>query len=135
MFETAPRNLTFADPIFHFGVSEYANSFRTSCSQFLSKYVECVIIIPIKYYALAVSLFPAYQDRIIGIPFTKHKPINFEITEENFYTYTTSNILTLSLLPIATTFSKSVRLMVAMVKVSDDSYFWSHGSSVRLMTK
>ena len=137
LLETAPPSiLTFADPIFHFGVSEYANSFRTSCAEFLDKYDQCNILIPIKYYALALSLFPAYQDRIIGIPFTKHKPINFEITEENFYTYTTSNILTLLLLPVATTFAKSVRLIGCDGReVSDDSYFWSHGSSVQINDK
>lgn len=137
LLETAPPNiLTFADPIFHFGVSEYANSFRVSCGEFLKSYANCVIIIPIKYYALAISLFPDYHDKIIGIPFTKHRPINFEITEKDFYTYTTSNILTLSLLPVATTFAKSVRLIGCDGReVSDDSYFWSHGTSVQINDK
>ena len=137
LLKTAPPNiLTFADPIFHFGVSEYASSFRSSCKKFLESYSDCVIIIPIKYYALALSLFPDYKERIIGIPFTKHKPINFEISEKNFYTYTTSNILTLSLLPVATTFAKRVRLIGCDGrKVSDDSYFWNHGSSVQINDK
>ena len=137
LLRTAPPNiLTFADPIFHFGVSEYANSFRLSCIKFLSLHTDCVIIIPIKYYALALSLFPDYKDRIIGIPFTKYKPINFQITDKSFYTYTTSNILPLSLLPVSTTFAKCVRLIGCDGrKVSDDSYFWNHGSSVQINDK
>lgn len=137
LLKSAPPNiLTFADPIFHFGVSEYANSFRASCKEFLNVYIDCTIIIPIKYYALALCLFPGYKERIIGLPFTKDRPVNFEITKERFYTYTTSNILTLSLLPVATTFAKSIRLIGCDGrKVSDDSYFWNHGSSVQINDK
>lgn len=131
-----PLVLTFADPIFHFGASDYAETFRASCIAFMRANSDCVILIPMKYYALAMALFSDFKQRIIGIPFTKNKPINFEITRDNFYTYTTANILTLSLLPVATTFSKNVRLIGCDGReVTDDGYFWGHGNSVQLNDK
>lgn len=128
-----PKILVFADPIFHFGISRYAAEFRKICQQFLDNFKDASIIVPIKYYALLISLLPYSTKQIIGIPFTKNKPINITITEDNFYTYTTANILTLLLLPLATTFTQQVNLIGCDGrKLDDDGYFWGHGKSVQI---
>ena len=133
VYHAKPKILVFADPIFHFGISKYAHSFRSSAKKFLDDYPKTYLIIPIKYYALLKSLFPNNKNQIIGIPFTKHKAINTDINEHNFYTYTTANILTLLLLPLATTFTKKVNLIGCDGRsLDDDDYFWGHGKSVQI---
>jgi hypothetical protein len=131
-----PKILVFADPIFHFGVSLYADAFRENCKKFMSQNEDVKIVIPIKYYALLLSLFPGFESRIIGVPFTKHEPINLKISEDAFYTFTTSNILTLLLLPLATTFAKKVNLIGCDGRPLDkDDYFWGHGKTVQINDK
>lgn len=133
---TNPKILVFADPIFHFGVSLYADEFRNNCKTFMRENNEAKIVIPIKYYALILSLFPGFEHRIIGVPFTKHEPINLKISEDAFYTFTTSNILTLLLLPLATTFAKKVSLIGCDGRPLDqDDYFWGHGKTVQINDK
>ena len=128
-----PKILVFADPIFHFGISKYSSNFRKICREFLTSHKELRVIIPIKYYALLKSLLPGYENQIIGVPFTKNKAINLEINSENFYTFTTANILTLLLLPLATTFTKHVNLIGCDGRdLRDDDYFWGHGKTVQL---
>lgn len=134
--ESKPKILVFADPIFHFGVSLYADTFRDNCKNFMSQNDEVKIVSPMKYYALLLSLFPGFENRIIGVPFTKHEPINLKISEDAFYTFTTSNILTLLLLPLATTFAKKVNLIGCDGRPLDkDDYFWGHGKTVQINDK
>ena len=133
---TQPRILVFADPIFHFGVSQYAEQFREICKEFLNKNKDVFLIVPFKYYALLKSLLPSNEKQIIGVPFTKHRPINLDINEDNFYTFTTSNILTLLLLPLATTFSQKINIIGCDGRsLEDNTYFWNHGQSVQINEK
>lgn len=128
-----PQVLVFADPIFHFGISKYAQSFRDISKKFLDDNPHVYLIIPIKYYALLKSLFPKNKNQIIGVPFTKHRPINIDITENTFYSYTTANILTLLLLPLAATLTEKINLIGCDGRSLDDNdYFWRHGKSVQI---
>ena len=129
-----PKILVFADPIFHFGVSEYAGKFREIVKKRLSE-SNITIIVPIKYYSLLISKFPEYESRIIAIPFSNEIDFNFDL-ENSFLVKTTSNILTLLLLPVASHFSDNINILGCDGRsLDDDSYFWGHGKSVQINDK
>lgn len=129
-----PKILVFADPIFHFGVSEYAGEFRKVVVQRLQT-TDITIIVPFKYYALLLSIFPNYSDRIIGVPFNHEIDFNLDISQ-SFIVKTTSNILTLLLLPVASTFSRSINILGCDGRSFDeDDYFWGHGKTVQINSK
>jgi glycosyltransferase involved in cell wall biosynthesis len=129
-----PCVLVFADPIFHFGVSEYAGQFRAAVEHRLAT-TDLSIIVPLKYYPLLISVLPGYTERIIGIPFEKIPRHNFDL-RENFFVKTTANILTLLLLPLATTLARQVNLIGCDGRpLEQDDYFWGHGKSVQINDK
>lgn len=129
-----PSILVFADPIFHFGVSQYAGRFREIVQQRLDT-TDLVVVVPFKYYPLVVSKFPAHADRIIGVPFEKMPRFNLDL-RGSFKVKTTANILTLLLLPLATTFASEVHITGCDGRPLDqDDYFWGHGSSVQINDK
>lgn len=131
---TNPKILVFADPIFHFGVSEYAGKFREAVLNAL-KTTDIKIVVPFKYYPLLVSKFENYSDRIIGIPFREMPEFRLDVGTE-FSVKTTANILTLLLLPLAATFSDDINLLGCDGRPLDqDDYFWGHGASVQINDK
>lgn len=129
-----PKILVFADPIFHFGISQYAQEFRKIVADKL-KSTDITVIIPFKYYALLCSIFPQYKHRIIGVPLDASIDFNSDISE-SFSVKSTANILTLLLLPVATTFSDSVNILGCDGRpFEEDDYFWGHGKTVQINSK
>lgn len=129
-----PSVLVFADPIFHFGVSEYAGRFREVVEARLAT-TDLSIVVPFKYYPLLLSKLPQFSDRIIGIPFEKIARHNFDL-RQRFLLKTTANILTLLLLPLATTLARQVNLIGCDGRpLEQDDYFWGHGKSVQINDK
>ncbi|MDA9711253.1 FkbM family methyltransferase [Luminiphilus sp.] len=134
MHEVKPQVLVFADPIFHFGPSEYAGQFRKSLLR-ASKIQNFTICIPFKYYPLFIAAMPELEPRTIGIPFVKDRDWNFDIANE-FEVKTTANILTFLMLPMATTFARQVGIIGCDGRpLEDDSYFWNHNKQVQINDK
>ncbi|WP_417225861.1 hypothetical protein [Amphritea sp.] len=129
-----PKIVVFADPIFHFGVSQYAEEFRRSVRNRFET-TDITVILPFKYYALFLSIFPEYADRIIGVPLEKDMDFNSDI-QNDFRVKSTANILTLLLLPVASTFSDSINILGCDGRsFDDDDYFWGHGKTVQINSK
>jgi glycosyltransferase involved in cell wall biosynthesis len=134
MARSKPKILVFADPIFHFGVSQYAGAFRDAVRTAMEA-TDITMVVPFKYYPLLTGMMPEYRDRIIGIPFCKKAYFNLDIGSD-FELKVTSNILTLLLLPIASTFSDEIHLIGCDGRPLDkDNYFWGHGKSVQINSK
>lgn len=134
MDEVQPQVLVFADPIFHFGPSEYAGQFRKALLR-ASKIHNFTICIPFKYYPLFIAAMPELEPRTIGIPFAKERGWNFDVASE-FEVKTTANILTFLMLPIATTFARQVGIIGCDGRpLEDDSYFWNHNKQVQINDK
>lgn len=132
--KTGMKLLVFADPIFHFGVSQYAGAFRAALVEKLQQY-DINILIPFKYYPLMVSRCPEIANRIIGVPFDPHVPFNFDMGEK-FVVRTTANVLTLMLLPIAASFADEIVTIGCDGRpVDEDSYFWGHDKTVQINDK
>ncbi len=133
MAHAKPKVFVFADPVFHFGVSGYAARFRKECRLFLGEHPQTRVVVPMRYYLLLKSLWPDFAQRLIGMPWKDRGRFNFQIDGDNFYTRATDNILTLLLLPLATTFAKQIKLIGCDGrKLEENSYFWGHGRSVQM---
>ncbi len=134
MNHVKPEILAFADPIFHFGPSQYAAEFRQKLRESARRH-DFTICIPFKHYPIFVAAVPELKDRTIAIPFVKDIPFNFDLSDQ-FRVRTTPNILTLLMTPIATTFANEVGYMGCDGRpLSEDKYFWSHNPKTQFNDK
>jgi FkbM family methyltransferase len=128
-----PKIIAIADPIFHAGCSSYAGEFRRHLCRALDTFAP-YLIVPFRDLRLYQKNLPhRYQSKLIGIPFEHIEHVNLNI-RDNFIVKTTSNILTLFLLPIASTLFKEVNIMGCDGrKVEDNKYFWEHHKESQLV--
>ncbi len=119
----------FADPVFHFGVSLYAEKFRKDMLNYVEK-KSSYIIVPDFTVPLLLSLYPHLKPFIIGMPVKVDTSYNFP-TVENFFVKNSSNILTLYMLPIASAISNKVFILGADGREKNEKYFWKHSKSVQ----
>jgi len=130
MRKMKPQIVVFADPIFHFGPSEYAGRFRKELRAAASLY-DFSVLIPLKYLGIFLSAMPDLSHRVIGIPFETRDDFNLDLQQE-FVVRVTANILTLLMLPVATTFARQVFLVGCDGRpLSESNYFWKHNPSVQ----
>jgi glycosyltransferase involved in cell wall biosynthesis len=126
-----PRFLVFADPIFHFGPSNYAAEFRRKLRESCARH-DYTIIVPMRYYGLLTDAMPELRGRTIGIPSDKPNGFNLDLASE-FRVFTTANILTYLMLPVASTLARRVYLLGCDGRPLDESgYFWSHNKKTQI---
>jgi glycosyltransferase involved in cell wall biosynthesis len=134
-----PKLFVIADPIFHAGPSSYAEEFRKSLLEVLGK-MKNPIIVPLRDYHIYLTYFDQkIISRIIPIAFENlgesEGSQNLDIIKNNFVT-TTSNILTLFQLPLASTLGKNIFISGCDGRpLSHNQYFWSHSKSVQINDK
>lgn len=121
-----PNAFVAADPIFHAGPSSYAGKFREALLVALRKY-EAPLFIPMRDAHIYFAALPLdLHDRIIPLEFRPGSEPLLDIRSELAVT-TTANVLTLMLLPIASTFAKRIHIAGCDGRPrSESSYFWSH---------
>lgn len=124
--------ITFGDPVFHFGPSSYAKTFREDVLK-LVKSSEAYVAIPEINVPLMLFHYPELQDRLIGLG-GGNGPFNFP-SKKNFFIRNTSNILTLLMLPIASAISDTIFIIGADGRKEDEKYFWEHSSNVQYNSK
>jgi len=119
--------ILFADPVFHFGPSSYAEQFRQDILKLVDKY-DTYVLIPNHNMPLLLAHYPQLEKKLIGMP-TK-KDFNFP-SNENFFVKGSANILTLFMLPIASSISKTIGILGADGRKDNEKYFWKHSSSAQ----
>ena len=125
-----PDILTFADPIFHFGCSSYAQAFRDKLKEVANKY-DFDIVIPIKYYPLFCYAMPELVNRVVALPYEEKNDFVIDLSEA-FSTKTTDNVLSFMMLPLATTLGDNVYIMGCDGRpLDDDDYFWQHNNKTQ----
>jgi len=129
-----PQILVFADPIFHFGPSQYAGAFRKSLIDLARRY-DFAICIPFNYYGLFISAIPELADQTIGIPNMKNREWNFSL-DKFFNLKTTANILTFLMIPIASTFAREIGFLGCDGRpLEDNKYIWGHNEKIQINEK
>ena len=120
-----PDVLTFADPVFHFGPSEYAVQFREDAVRAIRKY-DLIAVVPEPCRGLLVGHYPNLADRVIGMRPVYDDSIRFP-TANKLEVMGTENIMTLLMLPVASGLTGTVRFIGADGrKEEEESYFWEH---------
>jgi len=119
-----PDVLTFADPVFHFGPSEYAVQFREDAARAIREY-DLVAIVPEEYRELLVGHYPDLVDRVVGMRSVYDDTIRFP-TAEDLQVMGTANIMTKLMLPVASELTDHVRIVGADGRKEEESYFWEH---------
>jgi DNA-binding ferritin-like protein (Dps family) len=128
-----PDILVFADPVFHFGPSKYAHKFRQDAIEVLREY-NCKAVIPSQYHSLLAGHYPELSNQFIGI---NSVPADDPIypTSDQLEVMQTANIMTLYMLPIATSLTDDVRIVGADGREEDESYFWKHSDTAQYDNK
>jgi len=120
-----PTVIAFADPVFHFGHSMYALQFRKDLVEGINRF-NLTAIMPLHHAYLFVNQYPKLIDKVVGIEFTNKW--NFDLSLD-LSVKRTENILSLLLLPLASTFSKEINLIGFDGKPPyQTDYFWKHHS-------
>jgi glycosyltransferase involved in cell wall biosynthesis len=121
-----PKMLTVADPVFHAGCSRYAGAFRRQLVQAMDAY-GCHLIVPFRDYKVYMHCLPErFHNRIIGVPFKGAKRINVDLSRR-FWVKSISNILTIFLIPLASTLCDEVGIAGCDGRpIEEDKYFWAH---------
>lgn len=129
MDHVRPRFLTFADPIFHLGCSRYAAAFRSAVTDAARRW-DLHVLVPLHQLPLLQSLIPEVRDRCIGVPF-HDEGVNLDL-RRRFSVLGVDNILTLLMLPLASTLAGEVRLLGFDGRAPEgETYFWKHNAGTQ----
>ncbi|MGI9586432.1 MAG: glycosyltransferase [Acidimicrobiia bacterium] len=132
MDHVRPHIVTFADPIFHFGPSLYAATFRKVLSKRLAADPKLRVVIPIRYRGLMAQLMPEYEDRFVGIPFLSTTTSPSLDLKARFAVWPAPNILTLLMLPLAATMHTRIGLVGFDGREPAEDGFWKHDASTQI---
>ncbi|WP_202307487.1 FkbM family methyltransferase [Mesorhizobium sp. L-8-10] len=121
-----PVAIVAGDPIFHAGCSRYAGEFRRELLQAMAS-TDAFLFVPLRDYSVYISYLPApMHERVVGVPFEANRPYTTDLSED-FYVSPLPNILTLLLLPLASTISREIAVIGCDGRPLDqDQYFWTH---------
>ena len=119
--------LTFADPVFHFSHNRYARTFREDVARVVERY-RCFIMTHRRYMPLLLHHYPSLEKQLIGVDHCDS--FNFPHVQ-NLCTRPTGNILTLFMLPAASSLCDTVYLLGADGREQNENYFWKHNPSVQ----
>ena len=123
-----PDIIAFADPVFHFGTSNYAARFRELVIETVEKY-KSYVVVPAATVPLMIYNYPVLKDRIIGLSNTSE--INFPSIDK-LKTKASGSIISFLMLPLAVSLSKKIYLLGADGRSPDENYFWKHNDKVQL---
>jgi hypothetical protein len=121
-----PNLLVFADPVFHFGPSLYAHEFREQAIKAIERF-GCFCMVPEGKMSLILEHYPGFRDRLIGMPITRGE-WNFP-DDRSFYVRTTKNIMTLLMVPVASSLARNVYIIGADGRSPKEKYFWKHSGT------
>lgn len=119
-----PQLLTLSDPFFFFGPSRYSADFRKDMLSVVCDY-DCYCITHEKYVPLLLVHYPDLESKIIGIPKSEKKKIDFP-TIDNFYIPATANILTGFMLPVASVIAQNIYIIGADGGEQTKGHFWKY---------
>ena len=131
-----PHFIVAADPVFHFGSSEYSYAFREKLIEAAERY-DCTILVPFFFYPLIANNCPRLLERTIGISQDSKSDYNFNLLNSETVRGA-ENILTLLMIPLGATLADELIVLGCDGRSPNETYFWKHDKSSQfdtLMTK
>ena len=128
--KTRPFLTVAGDPIFHAGCSSYAQKYREDLARFLLEGEKYVVVPERDIHIYDHHLNDELRARLIAIGFdSRSTDIRYSLTE-SLAVSTTSNILTLYLLPLAAYFFDDIVIAGCDGRpLRDNEYYWSHSKA------
>jgi hypothetical protein len=125
-----PHFIVAVDTVSHYGVSKYAAAFREDLVTALGK-TEAWFVLPEQFEALWRSHYPEMRSRALGIPIGP-QAVRLSLLED-FRGTATESVLTIFMLPLATTFAKKVFFFGCDGRRPqvDQEDFWAHSPAVQ----
>jgi hypothetical protein len=123
-----PDLLVFADPVFHFSPSEYSAVFRDHVLKVVERY-NCFVMVPEATVGLLLRHYPELKPYLIGMG-NCSDTFSFP-SDQRLNVKSSANILTLFMLPVASSVSEEVYILGADGRAQDEKYFWKHSTSVQ----
>jgi len=120
-----PHFIVAGDAIYHFGISDFAISFRKDLQKRLSETTDTLFVFPEIHYKFLLKEFSDFHDRLIPIPMGSVKTV-FNVIETKFELPEMGNVLNLLLLPLACYFSNNVFLWGFDGRSPDAKLFWAN---------
>ena len=125
-----PNIITFADCVFHFGVSKYCERFAEDLKKVVNKY-QCHIVTTEVGAALMRAHCPDLRPLIIGVPATKFSGPQI-LTDKSFKTRSYPySIVTRFMIPLAAGLSKQIYMIGFDGREPNDKYFWKHNDKAQ----
>jgi len=125
-----PNVVTFADCVFHFGVSKYCERFTEDLKKVVNKYQSYIVTTEVGA-ALMRAHCPDLRPFIIGVPATKCSGPQM-LTDESFRTRSYPySIVTRFMMPLAAGLAKQIYMMGFDGREPNDKYFWKHNNKAQ----
>lgn len=133
-----PKAIVFDDPAFYSGYKEYTRNFVLDLINACEKH-DCFCITSFDSALLLLTHWPKLAEYIIAIPVVRNQSTSWSKYQkkfntpslEHFYVNDSWNILSLLLLPIATSVSKKIELIGFDGREPKEDYYWKHNESVQ----
>lgn len=126
-----PDVIAFADPIFHCGPSRYAAQFRRD----LISAVELTGAVPISidhWISPVLAHHPEIRDRVSVVSLDDASSAAWRWpTRDDFSVRTTSNVLTLLMLPAALALADRIEVAGCDGRAPNENYFWKHNPAIQ----
>jgi len=122
-----PDVLVFADPVFHFGPSRYAATFREDAVRVLREH-DCVAAVPRRHRSLLLGHYPELD--VVGLESVDTAEPVFP-SSSDLRVMGTNNIMTWFMLPIASALTDEVNIIGADGREESESYFWEHNEEAQ----
>jgi hypothetical protein len=124
-----PQVLCFADPVFHFGPSRYAATFRADMLRAVE--THDLHVVTSSYYAmLLLANHPEIVERTTVLDIDPKTPYRL-LTETSSTVRRTLNILTQAMLPVAGSLARTIQIAGCDGRNPNEDYFWQHNQQVQ----
>lgn len=124
-----PQILAFADPVFHFGVSEYAAQFRRDLRKVVDE-IDPWLIVPAESAPVLLAHMPELAPKLVALDVRRSGRFNIPIGSAP-WVRRTGNVLTQLMLPVALSLSNSVGVLGCDGRDPADLRFWQHNEGAQ----
>jgi hypothetical protein len=124
-----PQVLCFGDPVFHFGPSIYAATFRKDMINAVRDY-DLLVVSTSDWATLLLANEPELVERLIILRSDPRVPYRIPDATD-VRVRRTMNILTIAMLPIAGALADVIAIAGCDGRKPDEDYFWQHNRQVQ----
>jgi hypothetical protein len=121
----APHAIVAGDALYHFGLTEFAKTFRRDLRLRLAESPDTIFIYPAMFDTLVRREFGAFLNRLVPIPSGKSTLIHKSLAQD-FQLPDLGNVLNLLLLPVACSLRRNIGLWGFDGRAPADTFFWSN---------